>query len=370
MKRALVCAGLLLAACKPSGGPAIAPKKVAAFPVEVARVELRPVEFTLTAVGSVEAFETVQVTARVAGAVDAVRFTEGQVVKAGELLVEIDPTRYALAVRAAKAALDRATAAKDEAARSLERRESAQAGTPGLIAQEELQVFRTRAATAAAETASAQVALERAQVDLRDAYVRAPVAGVLQTRTVMTGQYVQPGVVLATLVRKDPVLLRFKVPEQDAQALSNGLVVRFRSGDAAEPLEATIVLVAAAADPTTRMVTVTAEVAAKDRERARPGAFAEVTAGVGAPRPAPVVPQTAIRPSEKGFLAYVVEADVAHERVLQLGLRTADGLIEVKQGLEAGELLVVRGAEALREGAPVVQVPAATVPAPAAGGGR
>ena len=67
----------------------------------------------------------------------------------------------------------------------------------------------------------------------------------------------------------------------------------------------------------------------------------------------PVIPQTAIRPSEKGFLAYVIENDVARERVVQLGMRTADGRVEVKSGVKEGEALVVRGGEALREGASV-----------------
>ena len=57
-----------------------------------------------------------------------------------------------------------------------------------------------------------------------------------------------------------------------------------------------------------------------------------------------------MRPSERGFLAFVVEGNQAHERVLTLGLRTADGLVEVRSGLQAGEQLVVRGNEALRDG--------------------
>jgi multidrug efflux system membrane fusion protein len=67
----------------------------------------------------------------------------------------------------------------------------------------------------------------------------------------------------------------------------------------------------------------------------------------------PVVPQTAVRPSERGFLAFVVEGDKARERVLELGMRTEDGRVEVREGLKPGERLVVRGAEALRDGAAV-----------------
>ena len=65
-------------------------------------------------------------------------------------------------------------------------------------------------------------ALNQAKLNLRDAYVRAPFAGIIQTRTVQTGQYVQVGTVLATLVRRDPLLLRFRVPERDAAQLRSG----------------------------------------------------------------------------------------------------------------------------------------------------
>ena len=68
---------------------------------------------------------------------------------------------------------------------------------------------------------------------------------------------------------------------------------------------------------------------------------------------APVVPQTAIRPSDRGFLVFVVEDNVALERIITVGMRTADGFVEVLSGLNPGEMLVVRGAEALRTGVPV-----------------
>jgi len=74
---------------------------------------------------------------------------------------------------------------------------------------------------------------------------------------------------------------------------------------------------------------------------------------VGGASEAPVVPQIAIRPTERGFVAFVVEGEVARERVLRLGMRTADGRVEVREGLAPGERLVVRGAEGLREGAAV-----------------
>jgi len=197
------------------------------------------------------------------------------------------------------------------------------------------------------------VALEQAELNLRDAYVRTPVAGLIQTRTVNTGQYVQPGSVLATLVRRDPLLLRFQVPEQDAARLKPQMNARFAVPGGADNYVARITHVAGTADQGSRMVSVTARVEDPRRASLRPGTFAEVTVPVGAPREAPVIPQTAVRPSERGFLAFVVEDGAAKMRVLQLGMRTADGRVEVRSGVQAGEQLVVRGAEALRDGVPV-----------------
>lgn len=352
---ASLAAALILASCsggaaKNAGGGKGGP---VAFPVETAPVQSRDVEYSVTAVGSVEAFEKVQVTARVPGVVEQVKFAEGETVEAGRALVEIEPLRYQLAVAAAKANVRKAEASRADAEAALARRRAVVEENPGLIPGEEIATFATRVQTAAADVAQAASALDQAELNLRDAFVRAPVAGRIETRTVTTGQYVTPGGVLATLVRRDPLLLRFQVPSEDARSLRSGLVARFRV--AGEPGEYTARLthVAGAADVTSRMVAVTAQVDDPQRDRLRPGAFADVTVPVGGSSRAPVVPQTAIRPSEKGFLAFVVEDGKARERVLTLGLRTAEGLVEVRAGLSPGEELVVRGAEALREGFPV-----------------
>jgi multidrug efflux system membrane fusion protein len=335
-----------------AGGPG-AGRRNTEFPVEVRPVESRNVEYSITAVGSLDAFERVAVTARVAGAVERVNFREGQLVKAGQPLVEIEPERYRLAVDAAEATLNKALASKSEAEAGYARRQEANAKNAGLIRGEEIETWRTKVQTAAAEVTQAQAAVAQAKLNLRDAFVRAPVSGIIQTRTVETGQYVPVGTVLSTLVRRDPLLLRFQVPEGDALPLRPGVIARFNVAEDTTSHEARITHVAAAASQTSRMVEVTANVLNSNRPELRPGAFARVTVPIGSPRPAPVIPQTAIRPSEKGFLAYTVDNGVATQRVLTLGMRTADGQVEVKDGLRAGEILVVRGAEALRDGVKV-----------------
>ncbi|MSR83704.1 MAG: efflux RND transporter periplasmic adaptor subunit [Candidatus Latescibacteria bacterium] len=350
----LLLAAGTVAGC--GGGPpaqAQGARKQLQFPVEVAPVEARRVDYRVDAVGSVEAFEVVQVTARVSGVVEQVRFTEGQTVAKDQVLVEIEPDRFRLAVEAAKATLAKAQAAQAEAGASLKRREGAVIQNPGLIPGEELETWRTRVNTAQAEVAQARSAMELAELNLHDALVRAPVGGAMQTRTVQTGQYVQPGATLATLVRRDPLLLRFQVPEQDAVSLKPGTAVSFAVRDSQHRYSARISHVAESADLSSRMVPVTAQIDDPARGQLRAGAFAQVSVPVGESVQAPVVPQIAVRPSERGFLAFVVKDNTAQERILTLGMRTAEGLVEIRTGLQAGELLVVRGAEALFEGASV-----------------
>ena len=323
------------------------------FPVEVTSVATERVEYAVRAVGSIDAFERQQVTARVAGAIDRVAFSEGDFVAKGKVLVEIEPERYQVALRSARAALERIEAARAEAEAALLRREEAVAKSPGSIPAEELDSFRTRIVTTTAEISAARAGVDLAQLNLRDAYVRAPTSGILDTRTVQTGQYVQAAAVLATIVRREPLLLRFQVPEADAARIRPAMTARFRLGHEERELAATISHVAQAADPVSRMVQVTAEVTAAEKPSIRPGTFAEVTVPVGVTDDAPIVPQGAIRPSERGFLAYVVEGDLAKERVVTLGMRTVDGKVESRAGLGVGEQLVIRGAEALHDGAPV-----------------
>ena len=376
---AILLSLLLVPSCK-KGGPAegqpappakkggAAEKSRVTFPVEVTPVTVRSLIYTVNAVGSVDAFEKVQVTARVAGVVDRVLFAEGNLAAVDQVLVEIEPERYKLAVESAQASYDKALASKADAEAGLKRRETVINQTPGLIPGEELETWRTKVRLAAADVAQAQAALNQAKLNLHDAYVRAPFNGIIQTRTVQTGQYVQVGTVLATLVRRDPLLLRFSIPERSAAELRPGQLANFKVRDNQKEYASKIVHVAAAADEGTRMVAITAEIRDTSDMALRPGAFAEITIPVSAPRTAPVIPQTAIRPSERGFIAYVVEKDIAIERILSIGMRTADGQAEVLSGLQPGEMLVVRGADALRANAPVrvvkpgEQVPAAPAP--------
>ncbi|MBI5532023.1 MAG: efflux RND transporter periplasmic adaptor subunit [Deltaproteobacteria bacterium] len=323
------------------------------FPVETMQVALRPNELIITAPGQVDAFEQIQVTARVAGVLDKITFTEGQEVKKGQVLAFIDSRRYALSVSQARAALAKAQATSADVEASLKRREAAIANNPGLITGEELETFKTKLRTANADVDAYREALNIAQLNLSDSSVRALSEGVIQTRNVQTGQYVQAGTVLATLLRREPMLLRFHVTTSEAPRIKVGMPVSFTLKESLTPFTANITLIAAAAEADSRLVPVTAEIVAEKKFWLRPGSFAMVKINLTPQRQFPMIPQTAARPSDRGFLAYTVDGNVVHEKVLTLGLHTSDGWVEVRDGLQVGDILVTKGLEALAEGTKV-----------------
>ncbi len=293
------------------------------FPVEVQSVAVRRVEYVVAAVGTIEPFEVVQITARVAGALDSVKFREGDLVSEGALLAQIDSERYHLAVDSARAAVSKAEAAKLDAEEGLTRRDELNKTSEGLVRGEELATFRTKVKTAEADLAAAEANLQIAQLNDRGANVRALFSGVIaQTRAVVTGQQVQPGTVLATLVRRDPLMLKFAVPEQEAARLRPGIKATLKVRSTELQHTATLTHVSEVAENVGRTVAISAKID-PGASGLRAGGFAEVTIPVQAKENAVVIPATAIRPSERGFLAFVIEKNaeqnIARERILLLG---------------------------------------------------
>jgi membrane fusion protein, multidrug efflux system len=341
---------LLLSACS-DGNQGNQQRQRPAFPVEVETIEGRHVEYVIDATGGIEAFEEVLVTARVSGVVERVHFREGDRVDTEMTLVEIEPSRFQNALEAAKAQNARAVAELADVEAGLRRRE----GSGGnIFSPEEVEAWRTRVAVASANAREKAADLEQARLDLRHATPKSPIEGTVESRNVSTGQYVQAGTTITRLLRRDPMMLRFSIPERDARQVQPGQEVRFSVHDLDARRRASIVHVASSADRRTRMVDVLAEITGDDAADLTPGAYARrVQVRVGERDNAPTIPETAIRPSERGFLVYVIEDGTAHQRVVELGLRTPDRRVEVRTGLEPGEVLVIRGSEALRDGVPV-----------------
>jgi multidrug efflux system membrane fusion protein len=201
----------------------------------------------------------------------------------------------------------------------------------------------------------AKAAYELALQDERRAEVRPPITGVINTRTVDTGQFVRTGTVLATIVDVSRLRLRFKVSEGESLRAREGGRVSFGVAPLG-PREfgARIYHVGRVADPATRQVEVLAWV--DPESELKPGFFAEVTLEGEKKEGALVVPESAIQASERGFVTYVVLQNTAHLRPVDLGLRTGTGVVEILSGLEAGEIVVSEGSDRLADGMAVEPV--------------
>jgi membrane fusion protein, multidrug efflux system len=383
MTRAFVLAGILAVAASSGCGkakdtPVIGKRQKLEYPVDVAPLEQRSMTFSVEAPGSVDAYP-VQITARVAGPVDDVKFMEGDDVNKDQPLVTINRARYAIALEQAKAAYGKAVSTEKSAEAALARRVEAQKESPGVIAGEEIEQKQTAVDTAKADVEAAKQAQAVAELDLKESVVLATTKGTVQTRTVQQGQYLTPGNVLATIIQREPMLLRFNVADTDAprlrRAMERGpLIASFTMPrDTPFKFSAKLTFLGEAADPATRLFAATAEIVppsklttitptttADDKaafvagKRLRPGAFAQVSIPVGAARPGMVVPQIAVTPTEKGKVVYIIDKDnIAHQKVVETGMHTSEGGIEITRGVNAGDLLVVAGADPLTEGASV-----------------
>ncbi len=344
----------LLTACGGGGDVAQAARQGArGLAVRTAPVLARDVVYTIQSLGSLEPDEMVQITAEVTGAVKEVMFNAGDRVTAETILARIDPERYRLEAVRAEAAHRRAVADWKRSESDLTRRE--ELAKDQLVAVEELNRVRQETERLSADAAAAQAALEIAQQNARRADVRAPHAGKINTRTVDTGQFVQVGNVLATLVDLRRLRLRFKVSESESLKAREGQVVTFRIGSFGDSeFTARVYHVGNVADPTTRQVEILAWV--DNPGVLKPGFFAEVTLATESHKGAIVISEGAVQASERGFVVYVVADGKALERTVKIGQRTGDGSVEIVSGIKVGEVIVTEGSDRLANGMAVQEV--------------
>ncbi len=350
---AILAAFGLLAGCKGKEGVGAARRPGRSLAVVTASVVPRDVVYEARALGSLEPEELVRMTAEVSGVAREVLFHAGDHVAADEVLVRIDPERYRLEAARAEATHRKAIADWKRAESELERREAL--AKASLLSAEELNRARLETQRLAADAAAAKAALEIALQNQRRSEVRPPRSGTIDTRTVETGQFVEVGNVLATLVDPRRLRLRFKVSESESLKAREGQAVTFRVASLGDrSFTARVYHVGSVADPSTRQVEVLAWV--ENPGVLRPGFFAEVTLDTGTHRGAVAIPEGAVQATERGFVVYVVADGKARERAVQIGLRTGDGSVEIVSGLAAGETIVTEGSDRLTDGIDVEAV--------------
>ena len=331
----------------PGGGATFSAPPV---PVEVLTVQTRDVQYSLTAVGSLMAQEIIHVPARVAGVIQDLAFHEGDWVTPDRVLARIDPERYRLAAARAKAALEEAEAKANEAKAALDKRQALRAKDVGWVTLEELTNYQAQLEQAVAAAAALKAALDQAVKDAHDSEVRAEAPGIIDQKLVDTGQYLAAGTAVATMLDSRKLKLSFKVAESDASRLGKDPGITFRvKGIPDREFHASLYHLSGTSDPGTRMVECLAWVENPDRQL-RPGNFADVTVALETRKGSMVVPQTAVLPTDRGFVGFVLKADNhVEKRSLRLGLFTQEGSVEVLDGLKPGDRVITRGASTLTE---------------------
>lgn len=335
-----------------------------AMPVSVAVVEQRDVAIWDEFSGRLEAVERVEVRSRVAGAVQAVHFREGTLVKQGDLLVTIDPAPFAAEVERAEAQVIAARARVQLTKSELERGQHLFGSRN--ISERDLDQRLNASREAEANLRAAQAALQSTRLNLGYTEVRAPVAGRVGKREITVGNLVAAGPdapVLTTLVSVNPIYASFNADEQ--------VVMRALKSISADPAARTQIeripvqmTTAASDDPVVqgRLQLVDNHVDARSgtvRVRAvfdnadgslMPGQFARLRMGQAKTEPALLVNERAIGTDQNKRFVMIVDADnKAAYREVTLGTMS-DGLRVVTSGLQAGERIVVNGLQRIRPG--------------------
>lgn len=349
MMKPLLFVALLLAACskgsdKAGGGPPAkrAPK------VTVALVERSPVTYEVEIVGTLEAQEQVAVAAGVAGVVSHVSFREGDKVTKETVLCKVDETRYALEADRARADKARAEADAVHAESAYNRR--VKLHEQKMISDDELTEYKAQFDRAVAEVARLQATLALAEKALSDSSVRPPIAGIINSKSVSTGEYAKAETVVATISDVSTLHVRFAVPETESSRVRPGQAVTFTArvlGMKSQPAE--IFWVSQTADPRTRTVECKARVANPD-SALKPGFSGVVKVALAEEKQAIVVEAEAVLPTEDGFVAFILDQGKARRKKLSLGVHTRGDRIEILDGLNEGETLIIRGAAAIRDG--------------------
>ncbi len=354
--RVLALAAILLAL------PALGAKKEgrppAAVPVLAAVAASRPMADVVNAVGAVEPIESVTVRAQVTGVVTEIGFKEGQDVRAGQLLFQIDPRPLRAALAAAEAQLARNQAEAQNARVQADR--YARLVEQDFVTREQAEEARTRAEALEAAMRADEAAVEQARLNLAYASVKAPIAGrtgsILVTRGNVARANESPLVVINQL---RPIRATFAVPGQRLDEVrrhhaAGDLEVRVRpSRGGEEPaLTGRLSFVDNTVDPATGTVTLKAEFPNAD-DRLWPGQFADVELVLAVDPAALTVPASAVVNSQEGPFVYVIGAgNKVEKRPVKVG-RNAGGYAEVLDGVAAGETVVTDGQLRLVPGAVV-----------------
>ncbi len=314
----------------------------------------------LSAVGTVQPFITVSVRPLVTGAIVKVLFTDGDEVRRGQQLFQIDPRPYEAVLAQARANTGRA---REQAANArADARRYADLVKKEYVTEQQYQTALANAASLESDVAAADAAVRKAALDLENCRVDAPITGRTGAVLVQVGNVVQanepnPLVVIAQM---KPIYVSFTVPETNVAALREGVGRMKVTADlpGGPPHDGMLAFLNNTSDPAAGTILSKATFPNED-EALWPGQFVNVRVLLGIQRDAVVTPASAVVTGQSGPYVYVVKGDMTVEqRPVKVARSDAQEAV-VAQGLAPGERVVVDGQLGLEPGSRVAEKPVA-----------
>ena len=352
-----VLAGLvLLGAWWWLGGKAAdPPRPPPAIAVDLATVQRADVPVYLQGLGTVQAFYTVTITARVDGQIEKVAFKEGEDVRKGDLLVQIDPRPYQAALGVAIATRDKDRAQLANAQRDLER--YTELAPEDLASKQTVDTQRALVAQLIAQVKGDEAAIANARTQLDYTTIRSPIDGRTGIRQVDPGNNVHAtdttGIVVVTQL--EPISVIFSLPEEEfaqlSAALARGPVTATALSRADQTVldTGTVALIDNEIDQTTGTLRVKATMPNRQR-RLWPGEFIDMRVQTQLRRAVLTIPASALERGPDGVFTYVAQPDsTIRVADLKIGEQTGD-VVVVEQGLAAGEQVVASNQYRLQPG--------------------
>jgi len=351
---------ILAAGCRRNGGKDAAanapPPPIVLGPEDTAVVVRAPIQSGPALTGTLTAEQQATVRAQLSGSVLETLAEPGQAVRRGQLLARLDSTSLTEIHTSARAAVTNARNNLAFAERELGRQRALVAA--GAVAQRNVESAQQQVVAAQAALAQARSQLANAEKQLSYTRVTAPFSGIVSERPVASGDVVQPGTALYTVVDPSSLELEANVPAEQIGQLHVGAPVDFTvSGYSGRTFEGTITRINPSADPATRQVRVYAEIPNANNELVS-GLFAQGRIASQS-REGLTLPSDAIdRRMAKPAVLRVRDGKV--ERVeVQLGLVDERAQrVEVRQGVQPGDVVLMGGAQEIPPGTPVKLAPA------------
>jgi len=329
-----------------------------AIPVTAGTVAVEDVPVFLHGIGTVQAYNTVAVKSRVDGQIVKINFKEGEEVKVGDPLFQIDPRSYQSALETAQAAKEKDDAQLVGAKLDLDRYEKLLA--PGWQTKQSYDQQKATVEQFQAAIKGDTAQIENAKLNLSYADIRSPIDGRLGARLVDTGNLVHASdnTPLVMITELKPIFVSFTLPQETLDEVHENnkqapLVVRAYSGDDKKQLaEGKLTLIDNMIDQATGTIHLKARFD-NDDERLWPGEFVNLRLILSTRKGAATVPQQTVQVGPNGYYAYVIKPDNTVERRAVEVASMQDGLAVITKGLTVGENVVVDGQYRLTEGARV-----------------